>query len=215
VNTLTGHTDIVFKLRFSHTGDRLFSGSHDHTVRIWDNQGNLMKVIETDGEALGIGVSSDATRLATIPADGPVQLWDLNDYHKLSALGGTGGFETSDAIFSPDGNYLATDLASGLYLWRLSDGKSVWDSPINSLAATFSPDGKFLAYSDVNNHNQVVLRSANGQQVIRTMEGPPSSMWDLFFSPDSSLLAGNDATQIQIWRVEDGKLLYIGKATCP
>jgi WD40 repeat protein len=100
-------------------------------------------------------------------------------------------------------------------LWRLSDGKSVWDSPINSLAATFSPDGKFLAYSDVNNHNQVVLRSANGQQVIRTMAGPPSPMWDLFFSPDSSLLAGNDDTQIQVWRVEDGKLLYIGKATCP
>jgi WD40 repeat protein len=215
VNTMTGHTDVVYKLRFSMNSDRLFSGSHDGTVRIWDIQGNLLKVMPAGGEVLGTGISSDGTLLATIPFDGPVQLWDANTGEKLSALGGAGGYETSDAVFSPDGKYLAADVGSGLYLWRISDGKSLWEKPINSLAVRFSPDGKYLAYSDTDQHDQVVLSSPDGRQVIRTLEGPPSPMWDLFFSPDSSLLAGNDATQIRIWRVEDGKLLYVGKTSCP
>lgn len=215
VNTLTGHTDIVFKLRFSPTGDRLFTGSHDGTVRVWDSNGELIKVIQVGGEVLGIGVSSDGTRLATIPADGPVQLWDLIDYHKLSDVGGSGGFDTSDAVFSPDGNYLAADLATGLYVWRLPDAKSLLDSPRNSLAVVFSPDGKYLAYSDVDQNNQIVLTSPDGAQSIRTMDGTGATLWDLFFSPDSSLLAGNDDREIRIWQVETGKLLYVGKASCP
>jgi WD40 repeat protein len=215
VNTMTGHTDIVFKLRFSATGDRLFTGSHDGTVRVWDSKGELIKVVETGGEVLGMGVSSDGSKLATIPSDGAVQLWDLTDYHKLSDVGGTGGFDTSDAVFSPDGNYLAADLVSGLYIWRLSDGKSLWDSPKNSLAVTYSPDGKYLAYADVNQNNQIVLSSADGAEVIRTIEGTRAPVWELFFSPDGSLLAGNNDMEIRIWRVDDGKLLYFGKASCP
>ena len=215
LNMLTGHTDIVFKLRFSPIGDRLFSGSHDGSVGIWDNQGNLLQAIPTNSEVIGIGVSTDGTRLATIPFDGPVELWDLTDYQKISTLGGSGGFETSDAVFSPDGEYLATDLATGLFLWRLSDGKSLWDDPKNSLAVAFSPDGIFLAFSDVNSHNQIVLSSPDGSQVFRTLEGMQGTVWELFFSPDSSMLVGTDGGEIRMWQVKDGKLLYVGKASCP
>jgi WD40 repeat protein len=214
LNTLKGHTDLVFKLRFSPNGDRLFSGSHDGSVRIWDIKGRLLKVIETNGEVLGIGISPDETRLATIPFDGPVELWDLASYQKISTLGGTGGFDTSDAVFSPDGKYLAADLATGLFLWRISDGKSLWDDLKNSLAVTFSPNGKFLAYADVDK-NEIVLSSPNGAQIIRTLEGMQGTVWELFFSPDSSMLAATDGGEIRIWQVENGQLLYIGKASCP
>ncbi len=213
LNTLKGHTDIVFKLRFSSNGDRLFSGSHDGSVRIWDKRGNLLQVLETSDQVLGLGISSDGTRLATIPFDGPVELWDLISYQKISALGGTGGFDTSDAVFSPDGKYLAADLATGLFLWRLSDGKSLWDDLKNSLAVAFSPDGRFLAYSNVDN-NQIVLSSPDGAQILRTLEGMQGTVWELFFSPDSSLLAATDGREIRIWQAEDGSLLYIGKTSC-
>jgi WD40 repeat protein len=214
LRTLEGHTDIVFKLRFSSDGNQLFSGSHDHSVRIWDSKGDLLHVIETNDEVLGIGVSADGTRLATIPFDGPVELWDLVRYQKIFALGGTGGFDTSDAVFSPDGKYLAADLATGLFLWRLSDGESLWSDLKNSLAVTFSPDGQYLAYSDVDTH-QVVLSSPDGQQIIRTMEGMQGTVWELSFSPDSSMLAGTDGREIRIWQVENGKVLYVGKLSCP
>lgn len=214
LKTIKGHTDIVFKLRFSPNSDRLFSASHDGTVRVWDSKGDPLEVIETGSEVLGIGVSSDGTRLATIPFDGPVELWDLISYKKLSALGGTGGFDTSDAVFSPDGEYLAADLATGLFLWRISDGKSLWDKAINGMAITFSPDGRFLAYSITDDRNKVILSSPNGTQTIRSLTGMQGPVWELIFSPDSSLLAATDGIEIRIWQVDDGKLLYIGKSSC-
>jgi len=214
LNTLAGHTDSVFKLRFSPTGDRLFSASHDGSVRIWDMTGNELQTIETNGEVLGIGISPDGSKLATIPLDGPVELWDLIANKKMLSLGGTGGFDTSDAVFSPDGKYLAADLATGLFLWRISDGELLWDDIRNSLAVTFSPDGQFLAYSNVEDGNKVVLSSTDGAQIIRTLEGMQGPVWELIFSPDSSLLAATDGMEIRIWRVADAKLLFIGKPAC-
>ncbi len=214
LNTLKGHTDITFKLRFSSNGGRLFSGSHDGSVRIWDSKGDLVQMIQTNGEVLGLGISADGTRLATIPFDGPVELWDLSNYQKISTLGGTGGYDTSDAVFSPDGKYLAADLATGLFLWRLSDGKSLWGEVKNSLAINFSPDGNFLTYADVE-RNEIVLSTPDGTKILRTLEGMPGTVWELFFSPDSSLLAAADGREIRIWGVEDGQLLYVGKSACP
>ncbi len=215
LNTLAGHTDSVYKLRFSPTGDKLFSASHDGSVMIWDRNGNELQTLEIGGEVLGIGISPDGTKLATIPFDGPVELWDLVKNKKIAALGGTAGNDTSDAYFSPDGQYLAADLATGLYLWRISDGQLVWNEVKNSLATTFSPDGRFLAYSDVEDGDKVILSSPDGTQSIQSLEGMQGPVWELIFSPNSSLLAATGGPEIRIWQVEDGKLLYIGKATCP
>ncbi len=52
--TLEGHQDVVYDLRFSPLGDRLFSGSHDGTVRIWDDNGNQLSSIQASGEVLGL-----------------------------------------------------------------------------------------------------------------------------------------------------------------
>lgn len=214
MNTLEGHTDIVSKLRFSPSGDKLLSASHDGSVRVWDSKGNLLQAMEVGSEVVGIGISFDGTRLATVPFDGPLEVWDLTTYQKVAAPGGTGGFDTSDAVFSPEGKYLAADLATGLFLWRLSDGKLLWDDHKNSLAVAFSPDGQFLAYSNVDN-NQIVLSSPDGAETLRTLEGLQGTVWELFFSPDSSLLAATDGREIRIWNAGNGNLLYRGKAACP
>lgn len=213
--TLKEHEDVVFRLRFSSQGDKLLSGSYDNTVKVWSIEGDLLHMIQTDDDVLGMGVSSDGTKLATVPFDGPVQLWDLTSSQKLEALGGTGGFSTSDAVFSPDGNYVAADLATGLYLWRLSDGESRWNDLKNSMAITFSPDGKYLAYSDAAENNNVFLSSPDGAEVKHVFEGMSQVVWELLFSPDSSMLAAVDSQELRIWRVEDEELMYIGKASCP
>lgn len=221
LSTMPGHTDMVFKLRFSPSGDRLFSASHDTWVRIWEMNGEEVGAFQPTGaddlpsEVLGIGISPDGTRLASIPFDGPVKIWDIAPKKPVAVLGGTGGFDTSDAVFSPDGQYLAADLATGLYLWRLSDGKSLWDAPINSMAVTFSPDGRFLAYTDIGENNDIILSSPDGAQTIRTLSGHQGPVWELVFSPDSSLLASTDGIELRIWRAEDGELMYVGKASCP
>jgi hypothetical protein len=212
---LSGHPDPVYDLQFSPAQDRLFSASHDGLVRIWDLDGEQLASIDASGEVLGFGLSGDGSMLVTIPSDGPLLLWDLAGYTKIGEFGGSGGYDTSDAHFSPDGQYLAADLVSGIFLWRVSDASLVWHEVKNSMAVAFSPDGRYLAYSDVDDDNKVFLASPDAARVFLTIDRMQGPIWELFFSPDSSLLVATDGIEIRIWRVEDGTLLYIGKAACP
>lgn len=220
VSIMPGHTNMVGKLRFSPSGDRLYSASHDSWVRVWDKEGNQVDAFQPLGadfpsEVLGIGISPDGTQLASVPFDGPVKIWDLATKQLVATLGGGGGFDTSDAVFSPDGRYLAADLASGLYLWNLADGKSVWAAPVNSMAVAFSPNGRYLAYDLTEEASNIVIASPDGAQTLRILRGHPGRVWELVFSPDSRLLASTDGGELRVWRVEDGALLYVGKASCP
>ena len=80
------------------------------------------------------------------------------------------------------------------------------------MAVTYSPDGKYLAYSDINN---VVLSSPDGSQKILSLEGHQSPIFELLFSPDSSILVSADDMDIRVWRGKDGELLAIGKRGGP
>jgi WD40 repeat protein len=215
LHTLAGHTDMVTKLRFSPESDVLVSASHDGWVRVWDMQGEEVRSFQPPGEVLGIGISADGGMLATVPFDGPVALWYLDTLVKIKDLGGSGGYDTSDPVFSPDGKLVGADLATGLFVWSIPDGKIIWDEDINSMTVAFSPDGRYLAYADISDNNKVFLSKPDGSEIVQSIAGEQSILWELFFSPDSRLLAGYDGIAIRIWNVEDGSLEYIGKAACP
>lgn len=218
INTLKAHTLPVMKLRFSPGGDRLFSASMDTWVRIWDRHGELVDAFEPTGadnlpnDIEGIGISPDGTMLGSIPFDGPARVWNLADKKEIVNLGGTGGDAMSDIAFSSDGQFVAADQAGRLSLWRTSDWEQIWTG-VFSMAFAFSPDGRFLAYSDIYDEN-VFLRPLAGTQKTRILEGHQFFSYDLFFSPNGALLT-SAAAGIQIWKVETGDLLYVGKETCP
>ena len=218
INTMKEHTLPVFKLRFSPTEDRLFSASYDTWVRIWNRNGELLDAFEPTGadnlpkEIEGIGISPDGTMLGSIPFDGPARVWNLADKKEIVNLGGTGGDATSDFAFSPDGQFVAADQAGRLSLWRTADWEKVWTG-VSSMAFDFSPNGRFLAYSDIDDNN-VFLRSLAGTQKTHLLGGNRTFIYELFFSPDSALLASAGAG-IQIWEVGTRQLLYIGKDACP
>jgi len=221
IKTLKGHTGMVTKLKFSLDGKKLFSASHDTWVRIWDSSGDSIgrfQPLAADNlpsEVLGMGVlPPDGSIIATIPLDGPVK---LSGNQVSQYLGGSGGYDTSDIAFSADGELVAADLATGLFLWRRSDGTQLLggNPGINSMAVVFSPDGRYLAYGEITDKSSIVLSSPDGGLKVRRLEGFQGPVWELVFSPDSSLLASADEAEIRIWRVQDGRLLWTGKNICP
>lgn len=214
LQTLSGHTDMITKLRFTPAGNQLVSASHDYSVKVWDMIGEELHFLQA-GEVLGIGISPDGRMLATVPFDGPVSLWNLDTLEKIKDLGGTGGFDSSDAEFSADGQYLAADLATGLYLWRIADGEQIWDDLKNSMAVAFSPDGGYLAYSDIDDSSNILIITVDDFEIVNVLEGHQGPVWALFFSPNNQLLLSTDGIDIRIWNVEDGSLRGIGKTTCP
>jgi WD40 repeat protein len=215
IANLVGHSDPVYDLLFSPTGERIYSASHDSIVRVWGLDGTLLESVAPGVEVLGLGLSPDSSMLATIPSDGAVRVWDVAEGRKVRELGGTGGYDTSDAHFSSDGRYLAADLATGLFLWRISDGELLWKGPSNSMAIAFSPDGRFLAYSDIDNGNKVLLASPDAPRVASMLGQMAAPIWELFFSPDGSLLAATDGSEIRIWQVDDARIRYVGEKQCP
>lgn len=215
VATYAGHTEPALDLCFSVDSERLYSASHDGWVRVWALDGSSLPSIQVGGEVLGFGLSADGRWLATVPSDGPVLLWDMVDGSLAAELGGTGGYDTSDVAFSADDRYLVADLATGLYLWSLADRQLLWNDVRNSMAASFAPGDLLLTYPDVDQDNQVILASADAQQVLGTLERQRGPVWALFFSVDGSLLAVSDGVTVEVWRPENGSLVAVGKMDCP
>jgi WD40 repeat protein len=223
LHTLQGHTDMIGKLRFSPDGSRLYSASHDTWVRVWDMDGDEVFAFQPTGandlpnEVLGMGISPDGKVLATIPFDGPVKLWNAQDGSLIKQLGGTGAVDTTDVVFSPDGQLVAADTATGLFLWETADGTELLggNPGINSMAVAFAPDGRFLAYGEIGETSVIVFASPDGNDKIRTLEGHAGPVGELIFSPDGSHLLSSDWVETRLWRVEDGALISIGKTVCP
>ncbi|OGN94094.1 MAG: hypothetical protein A2Z71_07995 [Chloroflexi bacterium RBG_13_50_21] len=213
INKMQSNQPSPIKLEFSSSKDMLYSGSSDGWVQFWDLGGNQRNAFRPVSEVMNIALSPNGNVIAVIPSDGPVELFNVEDLNIVRVLGGSGGYDTSDAVFSPDGKYLAADLATGLHIWRTADGKELLDAdtPIYSMAVVYSPDGKYLAYADINN---IVLSSPDSSREIRTFQGHQAPIFELIFSPDSSILVSADDMEIRVWRVEDGELLAVGKREC-
>jgi WD40 repeat protein len=209
---VSGHAGPV-KLEYSQTNEKLYSGSQDGWINYWNLNGSQADSMRPVDELMNFGISPDGSLIAVIPSDGSVFLYQLDYYSLVKEFVSSGGSDTSDVAFSPDGQYLAADLATGLHVWRITDGKELLggDAPIYSMAVAYSPDGKYLAYADI---NTVVLSSPDGSKMIRSFTGHQAPIFELLFSPDSSTLVTADDLEIRVWQVEDGELLAVGKSEC-
>jgi WD40 repeat protein len=231
MHTLNAHTANISGLAFSPTGDRLLSASEDSWVRTWSIDGQQVDAFQPSGGSnlptavMGIGISTDWKRLATIPFDGWMNLWSLPERTLLGSFEGSiqGGYTGSQAAFSPDGQYLAQHLGAGggyFSLWRIADGKLLLRGENISTGIDFSPDGRYLAYGEMlpAGGGHIALRTPDGSQLIRDLLGPAGSLPGLpLFTPDGNQLVATDYASgaLLSWTTADGKLLSLGEVNCP
>jgi WD40 repeat protein/serine/threonine protein kinase len=209
--TLKGHASGVTSVAFSPDGQRLASGSYDHTVKIWSTATglDLGPLKSHAGVVTSVAFSPDGRRLASGSDDQTVKIWDSATGQALLTLEGHTK-PVRNVAFSPDGRRLASgsddqtvriwDSATGQQLHTLKGHAGI----VTSVA--FSPDGRRLASGSVDNAAKI-WDSTTGQELL-TLKGHTKPVKSVTFSPDGRRLAsGSDDQTVKIWDSATGQAL--------
>jgi WD40 repeat protein len=113
------------------------------------------------------------------------------------------------AVFSPDGNVLATGSGIGsIRLWETATGKAIRQfgdgnmGKVNALA--FSPDGTLLASG--NSDKAIHLWDAATGKLVLRLAGPEDQVYAMAFALDGKAVAAASAG-LWVWEVPGGRLL--------
>ncbi|XP_066555222.1 ATG16 autophagy related 16-like 2 [Amia ocellicauda] len=103
------------------------SGHFDKKIRFWDSRSSSCTKEETLlGKVTSLDMSPDHRQLLSCVRDECLQVIDLRMSNARSSFRADGfkcGSDSSKAIFSPDGNYVAAGSADGaVYIWNVNSG---------------------------------------------------------------------------------------------
>ncbi len=178
---LVGHEGSVQCLAWSHSGDRLASGSGrdkvvpngigENKTFIWDpvTATVLMRLEGHRDSVLGVSWSPDDSRIATASDDRTARVWDPVTGEELDRLEGhTSG--VLDCDWSPDGTVLVTGSRDyKARRWVLGDGTSDRWSDNNCVRSVdYHPGGAFVATSGVD--KTLKFRNSTTGSVLVTID---------------------------------------------
>ncbi|MDI1480468.1 WD40 repeat domain-containing protein [Polyangium sp. y55x31] len=201
IREFAGHTGNIRALAFSPDGKLLASGSHDHTVRLWNVTSGLEERILRGHTGLveTVAFSPDGKLLASGSQDTSAMLWDVETGKPRQTFQDPKARRSEmveDVVFSSDGKLLAVGgLSNSLRIWELETGKarSMPKSSTSPFALAFTPDGKWL-----------VTGFGDGTLLFQrpTSEGPTASI---------HFLNKQDAAHVLD---SDGHADFLGKTPC-
>jgi WD40 repeat protein len=204
-NRLIGHQGSVLTVAISPDSQVIATGSNDKTVKLWSQDGTLLKTLKHTATVHRVAFSPDSSRVVTGGLDGTVNLWNINgtplktiQAHQSPAWG---------VAFSADGQTIASASADKtVKVWTV-DGKlrstltghakAVW-------GVAFSPDGQTIASAGVD--RVIKLWNLKGQE-LKTLKGHRAAVWEVTFCPQTNLIVSvsGDRTA-KLWS-RDGKLV--------
>lgn len=196
---LTGHTDTVNHVAFSHRGDKIATVSADQTVRLWPSDS-----WQAPSALNSVAFSLDDQWLAVGAFNSNVYLWNPTTTEIITLTGHAS--QVRSVNFSPDGTLLASaGFDQKILLWdvakrqllRTITGHTDW-----IYFVTFSPDGRTLI-STGSDRTVRLWDVATGQETRRftlTEQGNSAVL-----SPDGQLLvAACDDNSVWLWDMRTG-----------
>ncbi|NEO98395.1 MAG: hypothetical protein F6K58_06910 [Symploca sp. SIO2E9] len=207
LKTLKGPSARVVSLSFSPDGKIIAAASLDQTVRLWNQEGQLL---QTQSNLTNyVSFSPDGNKIASVNTDNDIQIWTIggellkslptdNDH----VMGHTDSI--TSVSFSPDGNKIASSSKdSTVRLWNLKKGKLLktlgrHSAQVNSVS--FSHHGKLIA--SASNDQTIRLWSLDGKE-IRTLFGHESIVLNVSFTTDGKKLISADAEgKVIVWDLD-------------
>ena len=145
------HDAGVAALAFSPTGERLYSGSGDASVRCWTgdteiHRWNFAKKIHA------LALAPDEKTVAAGGDEGKLFLWEPPGEQLGTTIRIQGGEAVNALAFSPAGDLLAVGIGGGFQVWGREPGEAfkrryVYPKPqYNVAGVAFAPDGKSAAW---------------------------------------------------------------------
>jgi WD40 repeat protein len=208
---------VPYSVSFSPDGKTLAIGYLEGRLQLWDlGEEKLIRELEGyQGGVLDLSFSPDGKTLAAIFGypDIAIQLWTVPEGERLLSIKGhEWTYEFSQAVFSPDGQTLASVSTNGdslelgmvVELWRTGDGERLYQLDMAGvLRVAFSKDGDTLATGSYD-HTVRLWRAADGAP-LKILYGHGDYVTDLAFSPSGELLAsGSYDGSVILWGVPNG-----------
>jgi WD40 repeat protein len=210
VSLLKGHRGGVESVAFTPDGTMLASGSDDHTVKLWNTARRRdPDILRGHREWIwSVAFSPDSKTLASAGGlDRTVKLWDVATGRAIASreLSSRQGQATGamDAVFSPDGRYLAfCGWPPAIQLWdaALKHKVGLLEGHTKVVdCVAFSPNGKLLASGSED--NTVRLWEVASRREVARYPGHGDINSVLAFSPDGGSLASVGGGPALLWNL--------------
>jgi len=143
VHTLSGHKDKALWAEFTPDGNRIISASLDGTARIWNvHSGETVATLDAGaGPLYKVACAPNGKDLALMSDEGQTVVFEMPGNVRRFIC------EGREAVFSPDGKWLATCGKDFTALWDTATGSEIqrWTVPEQTLIAVhFSSDASRL-----------------------------------------------------------------------
>jgi WD40 repeat protein len=207
-----GKAEGVTGLRFRADGRSLAAAAGDRVI-FWDLATGRRTGLETTHKPiLDLAFVGDGTCLATLAADGTLELWDPQS--PVSHLVRKERFgKPARAALSNDGRLMAFENQDGV-VWAAEFGRVEEYVPLTLFRAQQTPSVAFAAdaarVAAVDDGGDVVVWDTTRRAVAQRFAAPLPSVAELAFSRDGRRLAAGGMKGARVWDTESGQLL----ATC-